>query len=173
MGFGRGGGAARAGVGLEDGSSHQRREAAGHVHHAGAGEVDHTAHDVVLVEGGEEARAIPHPVHHNRIDEARDAERVDEVRHELAALSHGARHDSCRRRAEGVLEVPRYPVVCSAIPSACKAGRGVCLRRRKRARARARGAHPLFSEPSQSLCPESAKCDGPAPMNGLVLSSAS
>ena len=98
---------ARAGVGLEDGSSHQRREAAGHVHHAGAGEVDHTAHYVVLVEGGEEARAIPHPVHHDRIDEARDAERVDEVRHKLAALGHGARHDSCRRRAEGVVSLQR------------------------------------------------------------------
>ena len=106
-------------VGLEDGSLHQRREAAGHVHHARAGKVDHTGHDVVFVEGGEEARAIPHPVHHDRIDEARDAEGVDEVCHELAALGHGARDDSCRRRAEGVLEVPHDPVVCRAIPSAC------------------------------------------------------
>ena len=100
-------------------SSHQRREAAGHMHHTGAGKVDHTGHDVVFVEGGEEARAIPHPVHHDRVDEARDAERVDEVCQELAALGHGPRDDSGRRRAEGVLEVPHDPVVCRAIPSAC------------------------------------------------------
>ena len=70
-----------AGPRAEDLSAHQRREAAGHVHHAGAGKVDHTGHNVVFVEGGEEARAIPHPVHHDRVDEARDAERVDEVCH--------------------------------------------------------------------------------------------
>ena len=81
------------------------------MYHTGAGKVDHTGHDVVFVEGGEEARAVPHPVHHDWVDESRDAEGVDEVCHELAALGHSARDDGGRRRAEGILEVPHDPVV--------------------------------------------------------------
>ena len=44
---------------------------------------------VVLVEGGEEAVAVPDPVHDDRVHEAGDAEGVDQVR--LARVARGGR----------------------------------------------------------------------------------
>ena len=66
------------------------------MHDARAGKVDHTADDVLGVEGREEAGPVPDPVHDDRVDEAGDEERVDEVGAKLAALSDST-GDDCRR----------------------------------------------------------------------------
>src|SRR6266852_3721683 len=48
----------------------------------------------------------PGPVSEDRIDEARDADAVDEITHEAGASDHGARRDRRARISEGVLEDP-------------------------------------------------------------------
>ena len=57
----------------------ERGPTAGHVHDAGAGEVNHAAQHVVLVERRQEAVAVPDPVDDHGVDEAGDAKRVDQV----------------------------------------------------------------------------------------------
>ena len=50
--------------------AHERCPAAGHVDDAGAREIDDAGHHRIGVEGGEEAFAVPDPMHHDRVDEA-------------------------------------------------------------------------------------------------------
>ena len=75
-----------------------------HVHDAGSGEVDHTAHHGGRVPAAEEAGRIPDPVDDDGVDEANDDSAVDEVSTELATLGDSTRDDGGARGAEAVLE---------------------------------------------------------------------
>ncbi|GJN02377.1 hypothetical protein PR202_ga19720 [Eleusine coracana subsp. coracana] len=84
------------------------RDAADHVDHAGAREVDDArAEEERAGGGGPECGGPPvggpDPVGHHGVHEPREEGRVDEVRHELGALGDGARRDAGRRDGEGPL----------------------------------------------------------------------
>ena len=86
----------------EDRRADQRGQAAHHVDHAGAGEVDEA-------EPAQPA-AAPDPAGLDRIDDEADDRGVQAVSGKLRPLRHGARHDGGRRRAEHELEDERRPV---------------------------------------------------------------
>eukprot|EP00302_Diacronema_sp_CCMP2436_P024559 CAMPEP_0179922360 /NCGR_PEP_ID=MMETSP0983-20121128/5611_1 /TAXON_ID=483367 /ORGANISM="non described non described, Strain CCMP 2436" /LENGTH=524 /DNA_ID=CAMNT_0021825729 /DNA_START=24 /DNA_END=1598 /DNA_ORIENTATION=- len=100
-----------ANAGSEEVGREEGGHAAGHVHDARAGEVDHPAEQAVCVEGREEARAVPHEVDDDRVDEGGERDRVDHVPSERAALGHAARDDGRRGGGEGELEEPGGPIV--------------------------------------------------------------
>ena len=82
-----------AAAGAQEDGAHKRRTTTAHVHHTGAREVDQavaTHHRLVLVPGRQPALAAPAPVHHHGVNEAGEDDGVDEVRLEVASLSHGA-----------------------------------------------------------------------------------
>lgn len=63
----------------DDGGARECAHTASHMHNARTGKVDHACEDGVLVEGGEEARRVPDPVHDHGVDEADDQHDVEEV----------------------------------------------------------------------------------------------
>jgi hypothetical protein len=85
-------------AGPEDDGAHQGRPASGGVHDGGAGEV----RERVLQLG--QPAAAPGPAQHDRVDDRRDGDGVDEVALELRALRHGPGHDRGRGRGERGLE---------------------------------------------------------------------
>eukprot|EP00968_Pinguiococcus_pyrenoidosus_P028932 scaffold8200_cov277-Pinguiococcus_pyrenoidosus.AAC.3 len=92
----------------QDDGAHEARQAAGHVHHAGAGEVDEAAvqEQVVGVPEGGELAVTPAHAHHHGVHEAREQHGVDHVRAELDTLGDGAGHDGGGGAGEGELEEP-------------------------------------------------------------------
>mmetsp|Transcript_9903 Transcript_9903/g.40923 ORF Transcript_9903/g.40923 Transcript_9903/m.40923 type:complete len:497 (+) Transcript_9903:174-1664(+) len=104
----------------EDPRRPERGGATGHVHDAGAGEVDDAVEEVVAdalaraavarVRGHEEGRqpalAGPHPVHDDGVHERDQEDVVDQVPDEAAALRDGTAHDGGRGGRERPLEHP-------------------------------------------------------------------
>src|SRR5580698_8421105 len=56
--------------------------------------------------GGQEAVRTPRPVANDRIDEARDADGVEQIADEAGTADHGARGDGGTGVSEGELEDP-------------------------------------------------------------------
>mmetsp|Transcript_4841 Transcript_4841/g.10574 ORF Transcript_4841/g.10574 Transcript_4841/m.10574 type:complete len:386 (-) Transcript_4841:204-1361(-) len=98
---------------LEESRADEGGDAAGHVHDARAGEVDHAAaHEervLVVVDalpGRGPAGGVPAPAHDDRVDEAGEADRVGDVGGEGAPLGDGSRHDGGGGGRESPLEEP-------------------------------------------------------------------
>ena len=89
----------------------QRDESADAVHHRGTGEIveahaERREEVAVAAHRRQPAVRPPGPVPDDRVDEARDAEAVDQVADEAGAADHGARRDGRAGVGEGVLEEP-------------------------------------------------------------------
>ena len=75
----------------EDGRADQSGEASRHVHDARARKIDHTTQPTCLsvsIHRAQKSDGVPRPVDDDRIDEAGDGGRVDEVGSQLAPLRH-------------------------------------------------------------------------------------
>ena len=90
--------------GAEHDRSGERGEAADHVHHAGAGEVDGAVAEADVAAESAEPAAAPDPVAEDGVDDRSDEECVDDEGRELPALGHRAGRDGRRGVHEDHLE---------------------------------------------------------------------
>ncbi len=98
-----------ADAGPDDLRGTERGDAAGHVHDARPGEVDHTAVEQEVRhrgEGGGPSPSGPAPVHDDGVDEGGQDDRVDDVGVEGHALGDGSGHDGGGGGGERPLEQP-------------------------------------------------------------------
>ena len=83
---------------------HEGQNAAGHVDHGGAGEVDVAVPQVEVAPQLGEPAAAPHPVRVERVDDGPHDDAVDHEGLEAPPFGHGARRDRRRRVHEHHLE---------------------------------------------------------------------